>query len=108
MSTTITPTRSFLCYENMFSNAVRAHIFGELADLAAPTVKFYRSDLYHDAGWLNNHVNGPTTFFYGVRETGTHIGHDGELIAAHSTHVWQVDITVTDRGKWELHLKLIK
>jgi hypothetical protein len=51
----------------------RAIIFEKMMELALPIVKSYRSDLYHDAIFLENLENRPTVFYYMIRETGTTI-----------------------------------
>lgn len=55
-----------------------APLFGHLADLAAPHLTNYRSDLYHDVRWLDRHaiecaLTGEP-FWFVVRASGTHIG----------------------------------
>lgn len=66
-------------------------VFGELAKLAIPVLRYYHGDLYHDALWVSNHIAGmePLTFYYGVRETGTNIG-------------W-FEETMTDGGNTEIY-----
>jgi hypothetical protein len=57
----------------------RSMLFGELVKLVTPIVKRYHSDLYHDALWIKDNVEGPITFQYGVSKNGTHIGTDQDL-----------------------------
>lgn len=75
MNTTINRTR--LIGAGSFAelqSPIRALLFGVLADIAAPIVQRYRSDLYHDARYVAEHVNGVCEFQYCARENGTHIG----------------------------------
>lgn len=55
------------------ATSIRALLFGAMVDRAFPVVREYRSDLYHDAQWLAEFVNGPTTFDYLVRSSGTNL-----------------------------------
>ncbi len=65
----------FLRYDS-WSDAVQAALFGHLVTLATDVVNDYRSDLFRDAQWILEHVKGPMTFYYGVRDCGTSIGTD--------------------------------
>lgn len=107
-TTTPIPADHFLCFEDGISYSVRAKVFGVLVRLAAPIVDHYHGDLYHDAHWLDDHVEGPMHFYFGVRDTGTAIGTDRDLIVKYNTDAWRIDLTVTPRGKWEAHLTAIK
>ena len=99
------------CTDEATLVAVRAAVFGILVQLAAPTVRHYHSDLFHDANWLTKHVVLPdspawmeghflTTFAYGVRDTGTDIGTDIELIKRHNERVFQVIVSRDEGGLW--------
>lgn len=106
--TTPIPTAetTFLRYDEDMSestlDSVRAALFGVLVELAQSRVKHYQSDLYHDAIWIKANVSGPTGFFYGVRESGTDIRPDDvDLVRKYNPHTWRVELTRTDRGKWE-------
>jgi hypothetical protein len=64
-------------YTDSFKEAertIRALLFGEMVKRAALTLEQYQSDLYHDATWVTENVNGPTEFDFLVRPSGTHIG----------------------------------
>lgn len=108
MTMTTIPADHFLCFEDTMSFSVRAKLFGVLVQLAAPVVEHYHGDLYHDVHWLDEHVEGPMHFFYGIRDTGTGIGTDRDLVTSHNTLAWRIDLTVSPRGKWEVHLTAIK
>lgn len=65
-------------------------VFGKLADLSAPVLIAYRSDLYHDALWLQEHMTGQVlSFFYSFNQTGTYIGED-ESLARMREHVYKL------------------
>lgn len=49
-------------------------VFGRMLDIAQDTLKAYRSDLFHDAIWLQANLTGPMSFDWIVRDSGTHIG----------------------------------
>jgi hypothetical protein len=55
-------------------STVRAMVFGKMVELAKDRIKFYQSDLYHDAIWLLNTLTGPLQFDWIARESGTFIG----------------------------------
>lgn len=62
-------------------SAVRATLFGELVKLAAPVIEHYHSDLFHDARWIEEHVDGaPMSFDFVARPCGTYIGVDVEAM----------------------------
>lgn len=77
--------------------AVRQFVFAEMVKLAAPVLTHYHSDLYHDALWLNEHVNGTRAVFaWSFNGTGTTIGTDETLVFSSRSH-W-VRFTVTAEG----------
>jgi len=53
--------------------SIRALLFGHMVKRAIPVVHEYHSDLFHDANWITEHVNGPCTFDWLARESGTNI-----------------------------------
>lgn len=65
------------------SRSLRALLFGAMLDRADGVVKHYRSDLFHDALWIEKFVAGEMTWYWMVRTYGTHIGTD--LGAAYRT-----------------------
>jgi hypothetical protein len=76
----------------------------ELAKLTTGKVKHYQSDLYHDALWLYENIahhkdtlQDEDTFYYGLRESGTLIGCDKNIMLRHSTIVYRIDIV--DKGE---------
>lgn len=68
--------------ERLEIQKLRIMTFGVLADIAFPVVEHYRSDMYHDVLWINEHVNGPIEFFYSVNGWGTNIGDSEEYVAS--------------------------
>jgi len=86
-------------------DAIRAALFGELVKVGHDVVKHYHSDIYHDATWVQEYVDGPMTFYYAVRDTGTSIGTDLALvdrIAAAATY--RVDLS-ENRGRWTVTIR---
>lgn len=55
-------------------SAIRAKVFGKLVELTRDKVVHYESDLYHDATWIAENLNGPMQFDWIARESGTFIG----------------------------------
>lgn len=95
-------------------DVLRPRIFGILADIAWPVVYNYRSDLYHDAMWLNENLSGPDCFYFAVDESGTSIGTDPALISlrCHSrdSQMFQVWLIVAKKKQsslryWELQIE---
>jgi hypothetical protein len=70
----------------------RASLFGVLADLAWPHVEHYRSDLYHDAQWLEHYVQEPCEFYFGCDAWGTAIGMDKDLVRISRKNVWRIEL----------------
>lgn len=115
---TPTPTTYRLAGNEDFTDSVNAYTFGYLITLADGVVKRYHSDLYRDAQWLEKHLTGPMTFYYVVRENGTHIGCDLQALEiCHGTmggvlyeitlrqergFVWMLDITVLKTDQKEV------
>jgi hypothetical protein len=66
------------------ADTIRAALFGAMLDRAG-VVERYRSDLYRDALWVNQYVTGPITFYFVVRQWGTHIGTDADCMRATHT-----------------------
>lgn len=77
---------------------VLAGVFGELVKLAAPVVMHYVGDLWHDAMWLDK-LQGPGRFYFSVREYGTSIGENFDLVRYSSQIMYTVEILTVD-GEW--------
>ncbi len=90
---------------NSAQTTVRATLFAKMLDLGRDRIKFYQSDLFHDALWLNQEVNGPTTFEWVARESGTHIGETAKIVKdddwADSAR-YRFEIREDDNQKWVL------
>jgi hypothetical protein len=80
-------------------------VFGRLVRLAAPVIRRYESDLFHDALWLREHLAGTEfTFFWSVGESGTHIGTDEALAhqaarILHHTGMYRVTVALDRRNR---------
>jgi hypothetical protein len=85
------------------SQSVKALMFGQLADLAWPIVNNYRSDLFHDAMWIEEFAGKPCTFYFAADDCGTSIGTDLKLVALRSpdNNVWKIELQNKD-GAWYL------
>lgn len=84
------------------TDSVRALLFGEMLRRAV-VVEHYRSDLFHDAQFLAR-LDGPATFYWAVRESGTIISLDGESVAVQARTlgaiaIWRIELRC-DRGEW--------
>lgn len=86
------------------AESIRAMLFGVLVSLVKDSVKDYFSDLYHDAWWIRENVDGPITFYYGVRAlgTGTNIGHDLGLTSQGASSIYEIQLAVDKRGSWSI------
>jgi len=85
------------------ATSIRALLFGALVDRAILVVQHYRSDLFHDALWIDEFVTGPTTFDYVVRESGTNLGESAKvwvsISAGDAAKFYRVEL-VEDGGLW--------
>jgi hypothetical protein len=87
-------------------------VFGELIQIAAPVVKHYHSDMYHDAIMLQRHITDDSivTFTYVVRDNGTHLNIDHEWSSAvvqafrndPGARVFSAAVICDERGEWTL------
>jgi len=75
-------------------------LWNKLLILTEDTVRLYRSDLYYDALWLEEHAKEPCEFYFGTRGTGTQIGTDEDLIREYSEHIYKVTVTSDDMNHW--------
>jgi hypothetical protein len=58
------------------ARSIRALLFGAMLDRAELIVQHYRSDLFHDALWIEKHVTGEFSWYWMLRKHGTHVGTD--------------------------------
>lgn len=97
-----------IAYGDTDLESIRARVHGELVKLASPVVQHYQSDLYHDASWLQKYLTEetvfPWAFFYGVRDTGTSIGTDLDLVRYSNTFVYRVTVS-NDGRKTTVHIE---
>lgn len=85
--------------------AILAPLFGHMVKVSQPIIKGYHSDLFHDAEWIRQWVNGPTEFYWLVREHGTHIGETAIMAERQSGReprvLFHVAITRGRLDRWE-------
>lgn len=93
------------------ARSLRALLFGAMLDRAESVVKHYRSDLFHDALWIEKYVASEMAWFWMVRTYGTHIGTD--LGAAYTTWgkdadnvTYKVTLTKT-RISWQVSFEVM-
>lgn len=80
--------------------SLQARVFGVLVELASGRVREYRSDLYHDALWLQRNLTtaevraagGEWAFSYAAEEWGTAIGFDEEMVSRRGGDVWRLTV----------------
>ncbi len=99
-----------ICYGGEWEDiqtTVRANVFAILMDLSNDRVKYYKSDLYHDAIWLSENITGCMQFDWVVRESGTFIG---EVTRYVKDEEWsdavryRFEILVDDSRKWIVNI----
>lgn len=91
-----------------FSSTQRAMLYAELVKLASPVVECYLSDLYHDAQWVEAQTFADEfTFYYGTRDTGTHISTRREFVMDYSDNAYRIEVHAERRG-WTLKIDEIK
>lgn len=91
------------------SSTLKAMIFGMLVDLSERRLHMYKSDLFHDALWLETKLNGPMEFYWIVRDSGTHMGDEefvGQVVKAFgSQDHWLYKLKLdNDNGVWVLNV----
>jgi hypothetical protein len=78
------------------ARSIRALLFGAMLDRAEPIVQHYRSDLYHDALWINEFIHGEFTWYWMLRQHGTHVGTDlSEAVKVFGRNDYNVYFKVT-------------
>lgn len=83
--------------------SIRALLFGAMVERAIPVTKHYLSDLYHDAVFVAEKVNGPTTFDWLVRQCGTDLNdtaHTQVNLGPGSDAVFYRVTLLAERGLW--------
>lgn len=81
-----------------------ALLYGAMVDRAG-IIQHYRSDLYHDALWLDREIHDATTFWWAPYQSGTNIGHLGDDLfraqrAVNPDRPWYIIDLVRERGLW--------
>ena len=99
-------TRS-LCYGSWETSGstIKATIFGLLIELAEGRMTNYRSDLWHDARWIDEYVTGPMEIQWVLRDWGTHIGESAATYnyGNFGGNAWKYKFELEDNdGKWNL------
>ena len=88
------------------------HIFAQMLRLAQPLMTNYRSDLWHDAMYLQEHFSrvDPETggsFHWYISPTHTWIGpHAVKDPYTHTTH-YKMTLALNDKRWWELTIEVI-
>lgn len=93
---------------------IAVRTFGHMIRLAAPVVKEYHGDLYHDAhnlpGHLDRNINAvetATSVYFAVRHSGTWLG-DMAVMAATQAHgdktlrLYHLSIGCDERQAWSI------
>lgn len=98
-------------------SSIKARLFGALMELALPILKCYRSDMYHDACWvegmsLPTSDDAPFSFLYGVRDSGTSVGNDDEETLEYfpkfHPHVWRLTLSFSGESLQRYELTVEK
>lgn len=86
-------------------STIRAMTFGKMIDLARDRVRFYQSDLFHDALWLREMITGPMQFEWVARESGTFIGESALAVKDYdweNSQHYRFDIRLDEKDRWVL------
>lgn len=92
-----------------------ALVFGQLLQVAIPTVEHYHSDFFHDALWLDRNLGRPTDdgprqtadFYYGFDECGTLIGRDA-ICSQHRKNGYQIHVERRRGWDWTMTATCVK
>lgn len=87
-------------------SSVRALVFGKMVELGKNRIERYQSDLFHDALWLKEMLNGPMQFDWIARHSGTFIGNVCSQVKAEdyeNSVYYRFEIIEEDR-KWTLNI----
>lgn len=88
-------------------------IFGKMVASAAPVVREYHSDLYHDALSLEGFLAKESPFYFVVRKYGTHLlSHNGVnahlQVTSSDCRVYRISLHVDDAtGYWAADFDLM-
>lgn len=104
------PDRVFLTGFGTFAElgtSVKAILFGEMVKRAEGVIEQYHGDLWHDALKVDA-ITGPCRFWWGPRESGTHMGEGptwkGSATLDHARgddtcHLYWIELTCEDRDR---------
>ena len=79
---------------------IKAFTFGHLMDLVDGRVEHYKSDLFHDALWIERNLDEEESriFWYAVDVMGTSIGTDpGVVHLRNQENLWKIEVKEVDR-----------
>lgn len=100
-------------YSDTFdADNLHQRIFGFLVQMAAPVVKEYHGDLFHDAEWVRANVTGPNeagSFLFCVRHSGTNIGPFAKFMyesLAYDAALYALTLT-EEGGTWFLTIDVL-
>lgn len=85
------------------AESVMACVFGAMVSRSVVVTEHYRSDLFHDATWMREKLQGWMTFDWLVREWGTNIAESARVgveIGAGSKAVFYRIKLLHERGMW--------
>ena len=91
------------------AGSVKAGIFGQMVEMAEGVVEHYRSDLFHDATWLQDRVDGtPLTFEFLVRPWGTNVSEArGEFRETEGNRLFLFRYVPLQDGSFTIHQLVI-
>lgn len=105
------PLTGWGTFEDLEGN-IRALLFDQLLERALPVVKEYRSDLFHDAMWLREHLTSERLEFdFMVRHSGTNIGTSASIQAEIGPGAGAILYRVRlleERGAWSATFTVIE
>ena len=88
-----------------------ALVFEHLVRLAQPIMRAYRSDLFHDAMWLNEYVNNippdeSKTFYWYLGDSHTHMSKEPlpENCVSSKDQRYTFTVSLTPNAWWELSI----
>lgn len=85
----------------------QAIVYGVLIELTQGIVKSYKSDLYYDALWVQEHIpkkwkrGDSFVFWYACRQTGTSVGQDPDCIVPYNEYAWEVQLKADYGTRWD-------
>lgn len=94
---------------NTLRESLLPRIFGHMVQLATPVVKEFHGDLFHDAEWLRKNIDGPCSFEFLVRTSGTNVGESARImvnIGAPGAILYRLTVAMEERRQsWSLTIE---